>query len=413
MTKHSAARPRGLESRAVSIRWGLSICAAWAAGAPAGAWADGYATPYAAEAVEYNTDIFALSKQGPEPVGAHGPTFADTYFDTRAGIDGTYILGQQKLFGTAEFRRFEFDNFTLLNHNEELFDGGLNWKIQHAFDGTVEYRHEERMVQFLDLAAATQLVLETENNATASFNANFTPEWRLESKAKIHDLDSPRVNIPGLSLHEESLHEGLHYLGVSNLSAGIDAEYLEGRYGHDPSAVTPDYHQVTLEFASNYVVSGFTNFTGDAGYTKRQDPTTSGLSAVTGSIGYQHSLTGKTSLNLQVNRAINTYVTTGGNVLNTSAVAAIAWQATYKISVKGGYSYTLSKYPQAPDGSVFITRTDRYQTANVEVDYDVRRWCSLRAYSRYQTRHSSQPLYAFDGSIVGVEIVVKRPGGPR
>jgi hypothetical protein len=388
----------------------LALCVALIGAAPA--WAEGIWTPYAAEAIEHNSDVFDLTKSGPEPVGSNGPSFADTSFDTRAGIDGIYLLDQQKFFATAEFRHFNYENYSLLDHNEVLLDGGLSWKLSHALDGAFEYRHEERMVQFLDLAASTQLTLESDDIATASVNFNVTPEWRVESRARDRVLNSPRTDTPGLSLHEDSIHEELRYLGLSNLSAGVEAEYLEGRYNHDPTALTPDYHQFTLGFASNYLVSGFTSFSGNLGYTRRTDPTNVGLSAVTGAIGYQHSITGKTSMNLQISRNASTYVTTGGNELDTAASLTLTWQASYKIAVKGGYSYTNSKYPQTPDGNVVINRVDHFQIANAEMDYQVLRWFAIRPYVRYQTRHSNDETYTFTGTVVGIEFLAKEPRGP-
>lgn len=395
----------------IGILWGGLFLAVIGL-APATALAQWSATPYAAEAIEHNSNVYDLSTSGPAPQGKNGPTFGDTYLESRAGIDGTYLISREKFFGTAEFRRFDYDNFTSLDHNEYLFDGGLNWKLVHTFDGLLEYRHEQRMVQFQELEASTQLILETENTATASANVNVTPEWRVESLAKDHTLDSPRTDIPNLSLHEDSIREGLRYLGVSNLSAGVDIGYLQGTYRNDPTALTPDYHQVTVAAAATYIVSGFTNFAGALGYTNRTDPTNFGLSAVTGSLNYQHSITGKTSINVQLNRTVNTYVTTAGNELDTSASVGGVWLASYKITVKAGYGYTTSKYPQAPEGPdnpTLVERLDHFQSGNAEVDYQILHWLMIRAYGRYQTRHSNQTVFDYDGTVVGIELLAKQP----
>jgi hypothetical protein len=378
-------------------------------GAPAVALAQLTATPYVAEDIEHNSNIYDLSTSSPAPQGKNGPTLADTFLESRAGIDGTYLLDQQKFYGTAEFRRFNYDNFTALDHNEELFDGGLRWRLARTVDGTLEYKHEQSMVPFQELGAgSTQLILQTNNVADASANVNMTPEWRLESRARDRTLDSPRSNIPALSLHEDSIHEGLRYLGVSNLSAGVDAEYLQGTYRDDPTALTPDYHQTSLAAAANYIVSGLTNFSGNIGYTRRTDPSTAGLSAVTGSVNYQHSITGKTSITVNLLRAASTYVTTGGNELDTSASVSLNWHVSYKVAIKAGYSYTNSKFPQTPDGALFIERIDHFQVANAEMDYQVLHWLSIRTYGRYQTRHSTDQMYTFDGTIVGIELVAKK-----
>jgi len=199
------------------------------------------------------------------------------------------------------------------------------------------------------------------------------------------------------------------YLGLANVTAGLEAEYLEGSYSHDPTALNPNYHQSTLSLAGTYILSGFTTFIGNVGYTERVDPTNSGLSGVTGSLAYVHNLTGKTTLNLQLTRALNTYVSTAGNELDTTVAASINWQATYKILVKVGYSYTDSKYPLTPDGALVVDRVDHFQSANVELKYQVLHWLSIRPYAQYQSRHSNVDLYSFNSNIVGVELLVKEP----
>jgi hypothetical protein len=376
------------------------------------AQAAGTLSPYVAEDVEHNTNVFDLSKDTVKPVGKDGPTFADTFFGTRVGVDGTYTLDRQGFYGTAEFRRFQYDNFTYLDHNETLFDGGLNWVLNSRVNGNVDYRHEQRMVLFQDVIADTQLILETENTANVSFNVLVNPEWRLETLVRDHDLSSPRVAIPGLSVHEDTFREGIKYLGVSNLSAGLEFNYLNGKYKDDPVAIDPSYHQYGLALAAAYKVTGLTNFTGDLGYTKRTDPTDAGLSGITGSLGYQHSLSAKTTVNVNLNRTLSTYVTTGGNEVDSVASVGLNYQLTYKILLKAAYSYDTSKFPGTPlAGGVPGTfeRVDHFQTANVELTYQILHWLSIRPYARYQSRHSNELLYGFNSNVVGVELIARPP----
>lgn len=377
--------------------------------------AGGTLTPYAAEDLEHNSNIFDLQTNQPG-LGYPSGSLADTFLESRAGVDGVYMLDQQRFFGTAEFRRYDYNKFTDLNHNEYLFDGGLKYKVAQIADGTVEYRHEQRMVQFQDLTAATYLILETENTANASFNVNFTPEWRLESKARDHLLDSPRSNVPQLSLHEDSIREGLRYLGVSNLSAGVDVEYLKGQYRHDSLALNPNYHQTSEYLAANYLVSGLTSFNGALGYTSRTDPTNFGTngagSGVTGNLGYRHAVSGKTTLNLGLSRNVGTYLTDGGTEIDTTASAGVTFQATYKIRLRASYDYTDSKFPNTPFGFGTVERTDHFQTANLEATYQVLHWLSIRPYFRYQTRHSNLAINSFNGNAVGIELLAKKFAPP-
>jgi hypothetical protein len=381
----------------------LWLCAFAIGVFPAVAFAQLSAIPYAAEDYEHNSNIFYLPSSGPAPLGSSGPTFGDTTLRSRAGIDATYLWDRQRFYASGEGRHFDYDHFSYLNHNEVLLNGGLDWKLGRLLDGIVDYRHERRMVQFTDLLDSTQFILETENVVSASANVQVTPEWRLENRARERTLDSPRPGAPNLSLREDSIHEAVRYLGVADLSAGLDMEYLDGKFRDDPAATTPQYHQTTVQLTGNYLVSGLTDINGALGYTSRSDPTGNGTSGLTGALGYKRNLTPKTSINLQLARAVNSYVSTAGSEIDTSASVNASWLATYKLTVKAGYAWTHSKYPQFGGNS----RADNIQLVNLEMSYEVLRWLSVRPYFRYQTRSSDLANFGFNSTIYGVEVQAK------
>jgi hypothetical protein len=211
--------------------------------------------------------------------------------------------------------------------------------------------------------------------------------------------------VPGLSLHEDAIHEALRYLGVANLAAGIDVEYLSGTYRHDSLALNPKYDQTTVSLAGTYVISGLTDFKGAIGYTRRNDrSTTGGQSALTGNLDYRRALSPKTTLDLNLNWSVNSYLTTGSNELDTPG--------SYTFATTVCYSWTNSSFSQsAVNGQ--DTRVDHFQTANAELNYLVLRWLSIRPYARYLTRSSSQGLFEFNGTIVGIEIQAKPPERKR
>lgn len=399
-------------ARSNLVRPRLLLCVALAAAAmPKIAPAQTAVIPYAAEEFEHNSNVFYLPSNGPIPVGNGGATLADNDLRTLAGVDATYDWNRQVFHATGEARRFDYDHFSYLDHNEGLLDGGMDWKLGSVLDGVVDYRHERRMVPFQELIDSTQLFLETENIATASANVQLMPDWRLESLAKARTLDSPRPGLLDLSLREDSIHEGLRYLGVANLSAGFELEYLSGRFTHDPTAETPRYHQTTAQFAANYAVSGLTSFKGALGYTRRSDEVGDNVSGITGSLGYQRNLSGKTTLNLNASRAVNSYVSTAGSEVDTSAGAALTWRITYKTSLMAGYTWTESKFPQllVVNGVSENNRVDHFQYANLEMDYQVLHWLSVRAYTHYQTRHSNLEGFSFDSTIYGIEFQARLP----
>jgi hypothetical protein len=371
-------------------------------------------TPYADGAYEHNSNLFALSNSGPEPAGRNGPTLADTILRVRAGIDSAYDWGLQEFYFNGEGRRFTYDQFTQLDHNEYLLRGGLKWKIASLLDGVLDYQRERSMVSFLQFNAAQfaseQLYLQVQSVGTASINLQITPEWRLQNQGTIRDVNTALPGFPHLRLREDGIHEGIRYVGFANLSAGLDGEYLSGNFTGGDFLITPGYHQSTGELAADYVLSGLTTFHGAVGYTTRKEDQRGSTSGVTGLLSYQRNLTGKTSINLKVSRAINTYITAATPEIDTGAELDVAWNATEKIKVEAGYQWLHSSFaPTDIAGVVTATRVDRLQTSSLSVKYQPLKWLLVRPYAAYQTRSSTINIFTFNGTLYGIELEGRLP----
>jgi hypothetical protein len=366
-------------------------------------------SPYADGAYEHNSNVFALSSSAPPPVGRNGPTLSDSLWKARVGFDSAYDWGLQEFFAIAEGRRFTYDQFTQLTHDEYLVFAGWNWKVASVLDGVLDYRRERTMVSFLQFNetpfAAQTIYLQVQSIAIASINLQMSPEWRLQSQGKLNDLNTQLPGTPDLTLREESIHEGLRYVGFANLSAGLDGEYLRGNFTGGAFLVTPGYRQSTVEFAADYVLSGLSSFHGDIGYTDRVLEQAASISGLTGIAAYQRNLTGKTSITLKLSRAINTYITAASPEVDTTAEVDVAWNATTKIKVEAGYQWLHTAYA-ATDlaGVVTASRLDRFQTPTLSVKYQPVRWLIVHPYAQYQTRSSSIGLYSFHGTIYGLEL---------
>lgn len=369
-------------------------------------------TPYAAEEVQHDSNLFFLPSSGPVPQGNDGPTFGDDWLRSIAGFDGTYLWGRQKFFLTAEGRRFDYDHFSYLDHTEYLLHPGMDWQLTNLLDGTIDYRRERSAVPFTELLDSTKLFLQTEDIGTASINVHVAPEWLLKTEGTYRNLDSPRPGALDLSLRESSVDESIRYLGVTHLSAGLDLKYLSGKYKGDPVTPTSSYDQSSAEFAAEYAVSGRTHFDGSLGYTHRSE-LGEAFSGLTGAVAYQHQITGKTSVDLALTRAVNSYVTTAGSEVDSSAALKLGYQATYKILVNAGYMWTENKFPSPPQlagipvTAVEALRLDHVQASEMEVKYQALRWLSVRVYARYQTRTSNLADFQYEATSYGIEFQAK------
>jgi hypothetical protein len=370
---------------------------------PGMAWAEGNLQPYIGDDIVHNTNIFATSRYSNLFPPGQDPSPGDTLSTYLAGLNGTYMWSQQSLTANVEARHVDYNHFSDLNHNEHVISADLAWKLLSELDGTVDYAEDSLMTPFTD-RVSTQLFLEKQRTEGVTAKLHFAADWAANAGISIRDLQYPQPTLPDLGLHETTTVLGIKYLGLGALTYGLSGTHLEGRFrGNNVDA---DYNQNTYQLDANYVVSDLTTFNASLGDTTRDQAGTGGnISAITGALGYMRRLTGKTTINLQFLRAVNSYITGGGSELDTSGTANVAWQATPKLGVALNYGYTQSKFSQQTvPGLVIGSRTDKSTNAGLNLDYEPLRWLSIKPFLTYQDRTSSVNYFIFNGTTYGVNL---------
>jgi len=385
------------------IGWGAVLASAAAVAtiaAPHLAAAQATANPYADVHYEHDSNVFRAQNSHANLIAIGDPKLADNDLKAVAGVDGTYLWSEQKLTATLEGRRYVYDHFSQLDHNEYLADVALKWKTTSLLDGTVEARQEQLMAPFT-LGNSTQLTVDVDRKISGGLNLNINPDWRLESSVYSHHLKSPLQNFPDFVEREVGTQLALLNRSVAHLTYGITVDHISGRFENAPDVGT--YNQTDAQLTANYAVSALTSFKGALGYTKR-DQVADSLSAVTGMLGYTRQLTGKTSFTFNLVRAVNSYVAAGGSEVDTSATAGLNWQSTYKllVAINGGYTHSTFAGQFVP-GSLTAGRTDNLPTGSLNINYQIFRHTLLKAYLQRQSRSSNIDIYQFGDTIVGIE----------
>ena len=392
-------RRRFIGAGRVCVPYALIACA-W----PIATYAQLHITPYVASQAEYDSNVFDLSSPG-QAVIENGETKRDdTVLRNMAGVTGSYQIGLQKLHGTVEGRRFNYEHFTQLDHDEYLLDGGLKWALSNELDGAVDFRQERSMESFAD-RNTSQLALQLDRAAGTGINLMLTPEWLLQSGIKTHQLDAPIQGAPSFELSENSANVAANYVGFQAISAGLYAEYLRGQYKSVPGADTFD--QATLDVTSTYSVSGLSDISVKLGYSQRKDQTddTGSVSGYTGSLSYTRKLTGKTAARVELFRRISSYTAGADSVFETGGSAGLNWQATYKIMASLDYALTNSNFQGTGQlGSINSNRRDQYQFTTLKVTYQALQWLWVEPFASYENRHSNVEIDGYNATIIGADI---------
>jgi hypothetical protein len=358
--------------------------------------------PYATAHIEHDSNVFLVPNSAFQLMERGFSTLGDSDAKVVAGLNSVYLWSLQSLTANFEVRRLDYLHFTDLDHNEYLGDLRLDWKLGSVVDGVLHVR-EERSAPSFASNNAIGLTLNTASNADAKINLKITPEWRLDAGATYSKLEAPLQFYPDFVDREVGTQLGIRYLGVANLSSGFEFAHIDGDFYNAPE-VGP-YTQNSGEFKADYAVSGVSKLNAGIGYTRRVQSGNEGtVSGLTGELGYNRQLTGKTALNVQLIRAVNSYVAAGGSEIDTTASVGLIWQATYKVGVDLEGSYTHSTFiGQAIPNSVANGRVDHDKAASLSVKYQAFRKLQFRGYVKSQSRSSVIDEFDFNDTIVGVE----------
>lgn len=375
-----------------------------------------YVDPYVAAQEMYDSNVFSLSRALAERFRGD-PRRNDSIFEAMAGVDADYRFGLQRIYAGAEGRRYNYNDFNELDHDEYTVKSGIGWNAQNVVDGVIEAHQERRMASFIN-RRDTELTLERERAGDASFNVNFGPHWRLETGGHYYELDSPLTSVdptqpdyPDFALRESTATAGLKYTTEARLAVGVAGSYGEGRFSGIPD--TPGFRTTTGDLTIGYKTSEVSELAAELGYTHLQggDLAVNGFS---GDISYKRDLTALTSLKLEGFRRMDGYLAGADVVIDTGAGGEIAWQPTLKIRVEGGYTFTHSKFQPLSDFSNEPGgRVDEIHLSHVAIGYQLFDWLGLQVFGGYRDRRSTIADERFNDAYVGGRIRLSYPMGER
>jgi hypothetical protein len=125
-------------------------------------------------------------------------------------------------------------------------------------------------------------------------------------------------------------------------------------------------------------------------------------------------LTGKTSVYVQFQRLINSYVTAGSSEIDVGGLVGAYWQATPKLGVAVNYSHVRSNFEgETLVNALTLGRKDNSSFSTIEVKYQPLRWLTVRPYIKRQVRESSLEQFTYNDTMVGIELLAKRDAVPR
>jgi hypothetical protein len=373
------------------------------------AHAENYFKPYAVSDYFHDSNLFALSQDAAPAVGNAGPTRGDTLLMVGAGFDSNYSFGNQRMAVAGSASRLTYQQLDDLDHSEYVLSAATDWRVLRVVGGSLGYQVEHRVASVLEFDNA-DLLLETERIGKAALTIAVTPDWELGGDFKHRKDDSPRDGFPYFSVTETTVGAALRYAGTSGWSTALDAQRLEGRTKGVTGPFAVPYTQQHVGVSTQYDARGLYELALGVGYARRTQEAVQDVKAVTGTFGYTRVLTGKTSVSVHYDRAVETYLTNTNAQLSSGVTLGLTWNPTVKTSLAVSYVWQRSDFPGLSSDNVADgDRQDRYRLTTIEIKYHLADSLLLNPYARYQARHSTVERFTFDGTVFGLRLEAKLP----
>lgn len=376
---------------------------------PASALAQTAFSPFAAFGVEHDSNVFGFSDREDAEQIAGDPVLSDTIRRTSVGADLQHRFGQQTLRAGIHGGRNDFQRFGQLDHSHHRLGAALDWQLGTRVDGLLDWRRERRMASLAD-RRSDELTLENERSATVAVNLDIGADWRLENTARSRQLASPLVGLPHFTLEEDSFGTELRHSGWGLLSAGLRAEYLDGRFTGTVLGEEP-FDQITVEAVANYAVSGLSQLNARLGHSRRRDRRNADndTSAVTGLLSLERTISGVTSADVELFRQISSFSYGPESMIESGVRGSLRWQPTSRTGLQAGLEWSRNRFQDAPQSvqSAEPVRNDRLRSAFVRIQYAPRPWLSLHPYVHVRDRSSNDRQQRYDKLVVGLDLRIR------
>jgi len=369
--------------------------------------------PRATVSVTHNTNVFSRPTDEP-PFSQTGNTeLGDTILRYLVGTTADISWGLDRLSLSAQGERFDYNRFDQLTHFESKFGGSFEWYLGPRLNGTLSYTQQRTMAPLAD-TLSEQLAIQTDKVTSGDFRYLLTPHWRIDLQPVWHDFESPLPLYPDFGNKETSLTVALKYLGIHKLTSGLRVQYMDGRYHGIVDANR--YHQTTAQLTANYAVSGFSSFDGALGYTNRKNDFAANqvvanqlgdTKAFTGALGFHRALSVKTSADLRLFREVESYVAGANSQIGTGGEASLQWKPDVKFTVVLRYRMATQSIQGTLAIANFTNRTDHVRNGEMDVEYHMYKWLTLRPYYVRDLRRSNFHDANFNSTVVGIDLTAQ------
>lgn len=358
--------------------------------------------PYASVGISYDSNIYRLDDDAPKI----GDTLADEYVTLAVGFDARLERREQRFNINGELNHSLYNEHDELDHTGSRFNAIWHWYASEGTTGDLGFRHRRALRDFANQSTLERVDEIRMENALFA-NGAFPVARNLRAGARAEFADISYGETERLDLQRSTVGASFGYVSAAGNWAGLDGEYIFGRYDNNSRA---DFDEYTVGPKVEWNFPGRTSAVATIGYTARDydEATRVDYDGVTGRVDFKVEDDGRNGMEASIYRKLSNL---DDEVADYAIVTGIRIEPRFKLResfmLRLVAGYEQRDFDRDPTLAPSVTngdRTDDVFMAGAFVDWDVHRNVRLTFGADLQQRDSTRELQDYDFGRVQLKV---------
>ena len=354
--------------------------------------------------VNYDDNIFRLPSGYDAQTYLGKATKSDLVKVASLGINVDKKYSNQEIVFNAVGSINQYSNFTNLDNTSSSFTGAWIWQVTPRFSGSLNATR----TQSLNSPSDTRIFARDLNTTD---NAGLNGDWWLHSNWHLLFGVSDGETTNSISAtnfqnsNNSSREWGVKYDPSNGKSISLIARNLQGNNSNqvpDPvNFLETGFNEKQLDLLFSWDINGKSKLSGDLMNVDHQNFHYSqrNYSGNQGGINYSLGISGKTSLNMSLQRSFNSWWDPFNSYFITDSISiSPSWQMSSKATLHMTISQGANDYygPVVPEA---IARHDTTQSVQMGIDWTPQRALTISASLQHNQRTSTPAYYSGYGFV--------------
>jgi exopolysaccharide biosynthesis operon protein EpsL len=356
----------------------------------------------ASAGVNFDDNVFRLPASADPQTLLGKPDKSDVTHFASFGLNVDKKYSNQELIFNMTGTNIKYKNFSNLDHTSSSIKGAWNWQIGSRLQGDVNAMRSQTLNNPVNTKVYTR-------NLNTIDNLNLNGKWGIDSRWHVlfgasdgHATNSINT-VNNLGSHSSANELGLKYETATGKSFALISRNLRetnsNQVPYPAKLIDTGSTEKQLEFQANWNASAKSVVSGKLIDIHRQNYNFSqrDYSGTQGGINFTWEISGKTSLDLSLQRTLNSWWDDASSYYVADSVSiSPKWQINSKTVMRIVINHGNNDYrgPVVP-GS--IARKDTARSVMLGIDWAPQRTITLSASLQHDNRSSTPASYSWFG----------------